>query len=298
MTSKIVRIRPSVRQVVSPLLQCLFIPQCLFDINTISRIDDEISDNEKETPLFKVEELPLKTCCCQDVYPSDQFPLSLPTRFQYFKEVNDNKQILYLSELKIGPTPKGCCSAGFQYFILPDIINYKSNNLNEQSVIKRHDSRNLYRIYEYLGQSQFKLGNPFVENEPSCLDYCCCCSYYCPFTTFCSSCYFKSKMQTFEHDFNNERRKYINIFNLDNQAVGKFALYYEKSCCTEKKQFYEVYFPPEANEMTRIALLSQCLFIFKFGSPNFQFYDNCCSHNPHFFSQLPSDSSGIERFYD
>ena len=80
---------------------------------------------------------------------------------------------------------------------------------------------------------------------------------------------------------------------MDNQAVGKFALYYEKSCCTEK-MFYEVYFPPEANEMIRIALLSQCLFIFKIGCPNPQFTGD----SPHFFSQLPSDSSGIEKFYD
>ena len=120
MTSKIVRIRPSLRKIFCSN------DQLLFDINTISRIDDEISDNEKETPLFKVEELPLGTCCGRDTYKSSF--VNVPIRFQYFNEVNDNKQILYLSELKDRPTLKGCCRVGYQYIILPDIIIYKSNN--------------------------------------------------------------------------------------------------------------------------------------------------------------------------
>ena len=81
-------------------------------------------------------------------------------------------------------------------------------------------------------------------------------------------------------------RSYIDIFNMSDQLEGKFAYCNEKNkpCA---KTFFEIYFPPEANELIRISLISQCIFLFKTSS--FQ--------REMFFAYLPGTKPELIKFY-
>lgn len=68
------------------------------------------------------------------------------------------------------------------------------------------------------------------------------------------------------------------------QKVGKFAKYHDfvESCChSEEKFFYEIYFPKDADEMLRLALISQVIFFYMLGG---------------FWNTLPGNREGVELF--
>ena len=156
MTSKIIRILPLSSDC------CKGCNQISLAINAISRIDDENPTNENETPLFRVEE---NTSCCRSC--TNCF------KFHFYAHDSNNESVLYVSEIKDKiKIINNCCYCEF-YSELPDIFNYKANDSKTQSIINRHDSRAIYRTYEYLGQAYFKIGKPYEEKENNC---CCCCS--------------------------------------------------------------------------------------------------------------------------
>ena len=287
MTSKIIRILPLSSDC------CKGCNQISLAINVISRIDDENPTNENETPLFRVEE---NTSCCRSC--TNCF------KFHFYAHDSNNESILYVSEIKDKIKIINSCCCCDSYYELPDIFNYKANDSKTQSIINRHDSRAIYRTYEYLGQAYFKIGKPYEEKENNCCCYYCC---WCCFSkdddtqekngcccskvddTQANLCCFSKDDDTQEKKGCCEsyiERSYIDIFNMSDQLEGKFAFCNEKNkCCS--KTFFEIYFPPEANELIRISLISQCIFLFKF--PSFQ--------RERFFAYLPGTKPELIKFY-
>ena len=237
-------------------------------INVISRIDDENPTNENETPLFRVEENTSCCCSCTNFF-----------KFHFYAHDSNNESVLYVSEIKDKAKIIYSCCCCISYIELPDILNYKANDSKTQSIINRYDSRTIYRTYEYLGQAYFKIGKPYEEKENNC----CCCS---------KVDYTQANLK--DNDTQEKKgccesyieRSYIDIFNMSDQLEGKFAFCNEKNkCCS--KTFFEIYFPPEANELIRISLISQCIFLFKI--PSFQ--------REMFFAYLPGTKPELIKFY-
>ena len=71
---------------------------------------------------------------------------------------------------------------------------------------------------------------------------------------------------------------------MQDQMVGKFAKLNESGCCccVKGEYFYEVYFPPDANDILRLELIAQILFFVKFGM--------------NLFGVLPGSRAGIEQW--
>jgi len=136
--------------------------------------------------------------------------------------------------------------------------------MGDMSTINRYDTRSFYRTYDYLGQSFYKIGWPYIEKDPSCCENC---SLSCIFSSLpcCCCCVCLADCCDCKKDSIDDIRKYVDIFNMNDQSVGKFALYYEKQFCNETK-FYEIYFPPDSNEMIRLALIAQIIFLVKLGN--------------------------------
>lgn len=258
MNSKIIRIHPLSSDC------CIGCKQISLVINTINRIDDENPTNENETPLFRVEE---NTSFCRSCTGCFEF--------YFYAHDSNNESVLYVSEIKDKAKIINSCCCCVSYIELPDIFNYKANDSKTQSIINRYDSRTIYRTYEYLGQAYFKIGKPYEEKE---------------------NCSKVDDTQANLKDNDSQEKKgfcesyiersYIDIFNMSDQLEGKFAY------CNEKnkpfgKTFFEIYFPPEANELIRISLISQCIFLFKTSS--FQ--------REMFFAYLPGTKPELIKFY-
>ena len=273
MTSKIIRILPLSYDC------CKGCNQISLAINAISRIDDENPTNENETPLFRVEENTSGCCSCTNFF-----------KFHFYAHDSNNESVLYVSEIKDKVKIINSCCCCISYIELPDIFNYKANDSKTQSIINRYDSRTIYRTYEYLGQAYFKIGKPYEEKENNC----CCCSKVDDTQanfddTQASLCCCSKVDDTQEKKGFCEsyiERSYIDIFNMSDQLEGKFAYCNEKNkpCA---KTFFEIYFPPEANELIRISLISQCIFLFKTSS--FQ--------REMFFAYLPGTKPELIKFY-
>ena len=98
----------------------------------------------------------------------------------------------------------------------------------------------------------------------------------------CCTCNCNCKDMEVEED----KRRYIDIFNMQDQPVGKFVHLFEKGvCCVKDKNFYEIYFPPDANEMIRLALIGQILYFVKFKGIGMIA-----------FASLPGSRDNIEQF--
>jgi hypothetical protein len=273
MYTKIVRIHPGTT--------CACVKNCnklIFYINTINRIDNQEPSNEKETPLFYVEEeLPCSFCCFGECTFYIKFNIFDAITKELFSESSINT---------LDSVIDNCC--GDNYIVYAPINNTKLNTAGI-STINRHDSRSLYRTYEISEQSYYKIGEPYVEIEPPCCECSlyCFCSYMPIIGCLMSCCECKLGCCTcpdlIEDD---DKRHYIYIFNMNDQPVGKFAFLHEKpTCCKKGRYFYEIYFPPDANEMIRLALIGQILFFSKFK-------DICMNA----FASYPGRRDNIEQF--
>jgi hypothetical protein len=277
MNAKIVRIHPGT------VCACVKnYSKIIFYINTISRIDNLEPANEKETPLFYVEEeLPCGCCCCGSCTP---FSITFNIFDANTKELFSQSSINSLDRIV-----DQCCKDN--YISYASIYNTKFST-GEVSTIDRHDSRSLYRTYEISGQSYYKFGEPYVEIETPCCESCslyCFCSYIpcvkcimwcCKCKPGCCTC----NCQDIKEEV--DKRRYIDILNMQDQPVGKFAYLFEKGvCCQKDKNFYEIYFPPDATEMVRLALIAQILYFFKFRATG-----NIAFHS------LPGNRNNIEQF--
>ena len=307
MNTKIVRIHPG------SICACVTgYKKIIFNINTISRVDDRMPANENETPLFYVEEK-LDCSCCGSCKP---FEITFEIFDSLTKELFSTSTINQLDQ-RIDE----CC--GEKYTIHAPICNFKASNPGDMSFVNRYDSRSFYRTYDHLGQSHYKIGWPYVKKEKKCCDDCkcslyCVCSYIpiiCCFVRCCKCederpinappktngggcsckdccrgcccccCCCEEKKEGIVEEII-DKRLYINIFNMSDQSVGKFAYLFEKGCCcASDKLFYEIYFPPDANEMVRLALIAQIIFFYKFR----------LTGNKAFLS-LPGNRENIEQF--
>ena len=316
MNTKIVRIHPG------SICACVTgYRKMIFNITTISKRDDRERANENETPLFYAEEnLTCSFLCFGSCRPFQiTFELFDPNTKQLFSTCQIIERDVKVNE---------CCKD--PYIILAPIYNYKVNNTNDQSKVSRYDTRSVYRTYDYLGQSYYKIGKPYVEGkEPPCCDNCllsfskipCCfCLAYCtcneekPTSKCCdcsgsksssSSCCSSSSSSSCcnslkpfclccwcfycccncqdKEEIIDDKRIYIDIFTMDDIKVGKFAKYFNKGIlCQSDELFYEVYFPPDANEMLRLALISQIIFFHKL--------------KVDFFGRLPGSRDNLEYF--
>ena len=94
------------------------------------------------------------------------------------------------------------------------------------------------------------------------LPCCCCFKPYSAELVSNDSCYYCGKKLTVIDD----KRTYIDIFNMSDQSVKKFAEDFDQTgCCCyiNNTLFYEIYFPPDVNEMVRLALMGQIIFFIK-----------------------------------
>ena len=259
----------------------------VFNVNTISRRDDQDRRNENELPLFYVEEEVVCQFLCIDCNPS-----SITFSFH-----DANTNALY-SKSTIPQLPTkidSCCDD--TYYILKDIDNYKMSATFDKSNIRRYDTRSVYRTYDYMGQSYYKIGQPYIPKEISCCRSClncitcipcCCCFSLCLCDDekkgcdccCCCCCCCGDTVQVYD-----DKRLYIDIYNMNDVPVGKFAHYYEKGCCCCKspEDFYEVYFPPDSNEMLRLALIAQIIFLVQ-------------TRRLHYFTLLPGSHDNLDQF--
>jgi hypothetical protein len=157
-----------------------------------------------------------------------------------------------------------CC--GDNYFIFPDMIHSKNSNPMDLSVTKCYDSRSFYRTFEYQGGTYYKIGEPYIPND-KCCDCCCCCpdqevKVKHDESCCCCCCCNKEVIVI--------KRICIDILNMSGQSVGKYVRFFDRSgccCCETRTLFYEIYFPPDANEILRLALIGHLIFLIELG-PN------------------------------
>ena len=245
-----------------------------YQINAISTIDDNNPKNENEVPILEAEKTSRRFC-------------SGPTEFTFY---DANSKQPYSTSRYNGDIikHKRCLCIGLLYIEYPDIISNKTGKTIDIGTTKCYDSRSFYRTFEYQGKAYYKLGAPYQERPPveaqapgcpccACLnckkgDDCeficpCCCfkikNKKCEFFLPCWICCKKEETSEGEK----EKRKYVDIFNMSDQCVGKYVNYYDQKgcplcgCFQETNSFLEVYFPSDANELLKLSLISQLLFI-------------------------------------
>ena len=246
-----------------------------YQINTVSRIDDLNPQNENELPLFDAEDIPQCDIC----------PMCCPPVIKYEFTDSTTKELFSVSETRAQPERvRVCC--GESYYVYPPVFNFKASNANDVTVVERYDSRSFYRTFGYPGQPFYQIGTPYIPVEVSCSCRRCfaalpCCADCCDDEPVknepCCACCCE--------DAPNIKRKYIDIFNMANQVVGKYAEFYDVSgclCCTKRTLFYEVYFPADANDMLRLALISQMILFLHF--------------KQNLFGTLPGTLTNLEQF--
>ena len=222
-----------------------------FKINTIDKIDDLNPASENESPLLEAEMF--IPCWCP-----------VPIRFDFIDA--QTRQPFSVSQYKeFGRNVVSCCGCcGENYFIFPDMLHYKHSNINDISVIQCYDSRSFYRTFSYNGTMLYQIGEPYVPMDDCCKNCCACCKNPVkikdePCCNDCCSC-----CKTVQID----KRTYVDIFNMSNQCVGKYVKFFEVTgctCCQTPTLFFEIYFPSDANEMLKLALIGQLIFLLQVG---------------------------------
>lgn len=199
----------------------------VFNINSVIGRDDKERKNETEEQLFFAEE---RTHC--DILC---FGCCAPYEitFEFYDITNNNKELFSISQItQLATKISECCED--TYYTLPPIYNYKANDTNNRSNISRYDTRSIYRTYDYMGQSYYKIGKPYIPIETNC---CCCCSCKKKEKDKCCDCNCCCCCCSCEEI--TDKRIYIDIFNMQDQKVGKFAIYYESGCCCcTKRDFF------------------------------------------------------------
>ena len=207
-----------------------------FKINTISKIDDNNPQNENELPLLEGEMF--IPCFCP-----------VPLRFDFIDA--QTRQPFSTSRYADFGKTEGCC-----YSVFPDQIHSKNNNINDISITKCYDSRSFYRTFEYNGVSYYKIGEPYVPVD--CCQGCCqdCCKNEKVNLSGCNCCCCTKTLEK-------RKRIYVDIFNMSGQVVGKYVCFFDNNfcCCSEPITFFEIYFPSDANEMLKLALIGQLLLL-------------------------------------
>ena len=212
-----------------------------FQINSISAIDDKNRQNENEVRLFDAE-IAIPKCCPKPL----QFNL-------YYAQTKEPYSLCRFDGYPIKHCGFCCCKEG--YYELPNMITNLLSNVMDTSITKCYDTRSFYRTYEYQGRPYYKIGYPYVKEN-------CCCKKKVEVKNECGCC--KEKV----------KRVYANIYNMVDQCVGQYVFFYDQSgccCCTKTETFAEVYFPSDANELLKVALVGHLLYILTIGLNIFYF---------------------------
>ena len=226
-----------------------------YQINSISKIDDNNHESENEVPLLEAELINSRFSC-------------QPPQFD-FVDVQSKQPYSTSKNNDLGVKHKICLCCGLKYEEYPNIHTSKAGNAMDTSVTKCYDSRSFYRTFEYQGVAYYKIGEPY-KCEFVCP--CCCfqikekkCGFFLPCWLCCKP----------EEKKEKENRTYVDIFNMSDQCVGKYAFFFNQTgcplcgCCQETTAFFEVYFPTNANEMLKLSLIGNLIFIMNFGIPIF-----------------------------
>jgi len=294
--AKMVRIRVSTKCAPSDLTW----KKPYYQINVISTIDNHNPKNENEVPVLEAEKTSSRFC-------------SGPTEFTFYDA--QSKQPYSTSRYN-GDFIKHnrCICICLLYLEYPDIITNKVGKTIDISTTKCYCSRSFYRTFEYQGKAYYKLGQPYIERPPvqasasapaeaeeekECSCFCPCCCFRiknkeCDCMLPCCQCCCCKKQEAGQVGETGEsgpveidKRVYVNIFNMSDQCVGKYVYYFDqKGCpcalcgfCQDITLFYEVYFPSDANELLKLSLISQLLFIL--------------DENAMFFGILPGDKENL-----
>lgn len=233
--TRMVRIRYGTKCVVSECNSS----KPFYQVNTISAIDDNNPQNENEGPLFEAE-LTIPFCCPQP----PQFNITDAQSKQPYAHCSfDGPPIEHYA----------CCCFGEYYLELPNMTSYKIGNEIDISVTKCYDTRSFYRTFEYQGRPYYKIGKPYVKD-----DSCSCCKNKVEDRRDgpCCGCNCAKKEIV--------KRIYIDIFNMSDQCVGQFVRFFDQTgccCCVKPTEFFEIYFPSDANELLKISLIGHFLFL-------------------------------------
>lgn len=274
--AKMVRIRFDTK---CALTEC-YLKKPYYQINTISKIDDDNPKNENELPLLEAEKITARFC-------------ANPVEFT-FTDAQSKKHYSTSRHNGFGIKHCGILCIGESYKEFPDIISNKAGKDIDISTTKCYDSRSFYRTFEYQGRAYYKLGKPYDPEDKKCNCPCPCCTICCPEKDLfvCPCCCFQIKEKKCECVFSldklpccfcckkeeePERRTYIDIFNMSDQCVGKYVHYfYQTGCpcpicgfCQTTTEFFEVYFPSDANELLKLSLIGHLLFVLDLGPPIF-----------------------------
>lgn len=99
-----------------------------------------------------------------------------------------------------------------------------------------------------MGTSQYQIGKKFTHSDFNCVDCCCSC---------CCDCFNCCKCQL--HCF------YCTIPET-NKRIYADIHFYDKNCCNNiTEEFFEIYFPADANLMLRLAFICQMLYSWDYG---------------------------------
>ena len=250
MNTKIVRIRVETKCVCEDLA-CA---KPFFKVNTVSKIDDVNPQNENEMPFIEGEiHVP---CWCPE-----------PIKFEFIDaQTRQPFSTSYYRDFGKQVGCNGCCCES--YFIFPDIIHSKNINPNDAAITQCYDSRSFYRTFHYNGAAFYKIGEPYVPKDECCKNCCTCCKNPNSLDKdgkCCDCCNTPVKLQ---------KRTYVDIFNMSDQPVGKYVRYLDTTgcCCSQNTTlFFEIYFPPDANEMLKLALIGQLVFLLQLGMNIFDY---------------------------
>jgi len=315
MNTKIVRIHPG------SICACVTgYRKMIFNITTISKRDDKERANENETPLFYAEENLTCSCLCFcDCRPFQiTFELFDPNTKQLFSTCQIIERDTLVDEcfkdsyIILKPI--------YNYKVNNRNDESMVSRYDTRSIYRTYDylGKRYYKIGKpyvegkeppccdkcLLCCSKFPFCGCFAscisneEKPPSkCCDCncsgsgsdskrnssCCSCIYGNPFCFCCWCFYCCCKCENKEGEIDVDKRIYIDIFTMDDIKVGKFAKYFNKGIlCQSDELFYEVYFPPDSNEMLRLALISQIIFFHKL--------------KVDYFGVLPGSRDGLEDF--
>ena len=118
------------------------------------------------------------------------------------------------------------------------------------------------------------------KKNSGCCDCCkgCCCGCCCGGSSKGTCCGGDIEL---EYD----KRSYIDIFSMDNRSVGKYVKFLDVtgcSCTRKETLFYEIYFPSDANDLLRLAIIGQMIFFIHF--------------NKNYYGILPGSRDNLNQF--
>ena len=115
-----------------------------------------------------------------------------------------------------------------------------------------------------MEEKKYQVGKKYHEADCYCggCRECCKCCECCE----CCECLYSSVSKLVKGE---SKRSYVDILNMSDQKVGKLVRYFDKSecCCCSSiiSEFYEIYFPPDANLLLKLTFICQMIYSWDYG---------------------------------